>query len=72
MHELEACLTQTRITSKVSLDAVSSQLSDKSHELNSTRVELERLKANIASLEANQRSTEAGNLNRVSANWLIS
>jgi uncharacterized membrane protein len=65
IHELESCLSQTRITSKVSVDAVSSQLSEKSHELNSVRMELERFKANMAALEASQRSAESTTVSKV-------
>ena len=65
IHELESCLSQTRITSKVSLDAVSSQLSEKTHELNCTRKEMERLKALMATMDAKQRSAENGHVIKV-------
>lgn len=63
-------MSQTRITSKVSLDAVSSQLSEKNHELSCTRSELERVKAQVAALESQQRSTDNSQLVKVSIHYL--
>lgn len=65
IHELESCLSQTRVTCKVSLDTVSSQLSEKCHEVESCRMELEKFKALIASVESQHRTTESGRLDRV-------
>lgn len=65
VHELETCLAQTRVTAKVSLDAVSEQLAEKTRELTSAQMEADRLKSMLNALEARLHDTDTTNHNKV-------
>lgn len=66
IHELETSLSQTRTMSKVSVDAVSSQLAEKTEELNCLRLENDSLRTLISSADTQQRNNNSSHLAKVS------
>ena len=62
---METCLSQTRVTTKVSMDALSGQLADKTRELNTAQLEAERLRSSLAALETRLENNDTTNQTRV-------
>ncbi len=65
VRDLEDALAQNRVTCKVSLDAVSAQLAEKTHDLNSSQMEVDRLRALLSSLETRLHTNENADQTKV-------
>lgn len=66
VNELQEALTESKISSQSSLDAVSARLMEKTHELNSTQLETDRFKAKVNSLEGQLRTLDSTSQTRTS------
>ena len=67
MADLEEALAQSKQAHRSSLDTISTKLSEKTHELNSSQLEGEQLKAVIASLEGRLKVAETACQSKVSS-----
>lgn len=63
--DLEASLSQVRMTNKASVDAVTTQLNEKMRALNGCQIEVEKLQGLVGSLQARLQNTENTHLAKV-------
>ena len=67
MADLEEALAQSKQAHRNSLDVVSTKLSEKTHDLNSSQLEADQLRAVIASLEGRVKVAETTGQSKVAA-----
>ena len=65
--DLEEALAQSKQAHRSSLDTISTKLSEKTHELNSSQLEGDQLRSVVASLEGRVKVTESTAQSKVSA-----
>lgn len=63
--DLEASLAQSRLTGKTSIEAITAQLTEKTHALNGSRCEVDRLQSVVSSLEARFHTSDNNHLSKV-------